>query len=308
MSATKRVQRAQTGALLAYPILSHGGPGVPDGVDLTQPSSATVRIRTASTPLPDSATAVTVDSLSGTLTSAAAEGATSLALTGAVTLVRGRQYVVTTTTGERFVVESRASGSSSTVRLAEPLPMAAAASSTIHGFALTTTLSTAQTSDIGEGLALWAVTYSSSVYAFTTQFRVVERIPRSTLTATALTRGYPIVHTIRSRLDGGLDELLQTVWDDALLPALEARGIRAELVIDPSRLEGVHAAMAVHHLLMLDPSKESAFRDEWKTIATQRFETALASREFWVDGEDEGAAPRDESAPPAAYRQTRWVR
>jgi hypothetical protein len=303
VSAAQKILRDSTDTLLVYPQLSAGGPAL-----LEQAASCTVRIGTPAVAMPSSSSSATVDSLSATTATEASEGDTSLVVASAATWIRGRQYLLTLTTGEVLVVASEKSGSSTTLYLSEPVPCAVPSGSTVKGYALTKALTADQTAQVGEGLALWTPSLTSISATFAQQFRIVRRIPRWTLTERVLTTSYPLLHTLRARNDVTFGELLQTVWDMRLLPLLEARGIRAEQIMSPDRLEPVHAIMCVHHLLALDPAREQAFVDRWAEEARQAFETALAGKELWIDADDEEATARDEDAPPAEYTRTRWGR
>lgn len=294
-----RVLLGSTDSLLVYP------------PEPEQPTGATVRIRTPSTPLPDSGVAATVDSLSATTSADAAEGATALTLASAATFVRGRQYVVTAPTGEVFGVRCAKGGSSTTLLLTEPLPLAVGTGATVQGYALSVALSTTQTSQRGEGVARWTATFAGdATEVFDTPLRVVRRIVRPTLTSSRATTLYPLLHTLRDRADTDFTEALTSTWDRLLLPALEAHGIAEELIVSPEKLESAHASYLVAHLMRNDPAREAADRDYWDAQARDALETALASKQFWVDtsDEDDAVVPRVEDAPPAAYRSVRWTR
>ncbi len=287
-----------------YPQVTTGGPLL-----LEQAASATVRIRTPAVALPDAGVAATVDAVSAVTDTDVDEGDTALVLEAPAAWVRGRQYLLTLTTGEVFVVVAAKGGSSATLQLTEPLPCAALAGSTVQGYALTAALSPTQTLGVGEGLALWtAVTAAGDVYTFSQQFRVVLRIPTSPLTWTRLATTYPLVHTLRPARDQDGSETIRAVWDVRLLPALEAKGILAERIMSPERLEPVHMAMCVHHLLAQDPAREQGFVDTWERAASHALELALASKDLWIDVEAEDEVPRDEDAPPQPYTHQRWGR
>jgi hypothetical protein len=303
LSSAQKVLVGTTATLLAYPQV------VTSGAVLEQPSAAGVRVRTPSTALPATGVTATIDTLSATTNTDAAAGDTTLHLAAAAAVIRGRQYLLGLTTGEVFVVVAKKGGTSTTVRLAEPLPCAALSGATLKGYAVSAALSSAQTAQIGEGLALWSVVFVAGMAVFESQFRIVRRIPRYTLTSSSLTTGWPILHTLRPSTDEDFTETLQAVWDNRLLPALAARGIRPEDVFSPDQLEPVHGTMIVHHLLAGDPARDGAFVDRAEETARQALETALSGKDFWVDAAaEEEAAPRDEDAPPAPYTTSRWTR
>ena len=136
----------------------------------------------------------------------------------------------------------------------------------------------------------------------------MQRIPTSPLTWGRLTTMFPLVHQLRPPTDPTGGELLQSVWDVRLLPALEAKGILAERIMSPDRLEPAHATFCVYHLLALDPAREQSFVESWREQGDNALELALAGKNFWVDAEDEAATPLDEDAPPQEFTYQRWSR
>lgn len=297
MSTAQRILLDSTGTLLAYP------------PTMEQATSATVRVRTPSTAMPALGVTATVDPVDGTVDADALEGATTLELDGAQVLLRGRQYLVVVTTGETFAVTCAMGGTIATLRTAEPLPLPVPAGSQVLGYALTRQLSADETAQRGEGLALWTAALPiAGAQTFGTQLRIVRRIPRYTLTSSKLTAAWPLVHQLRPRTDVDMTEVLQTVWDNRVIPKLEAKGIRAEQIISAEPLEPVHATAIIAHLMAMDSARAREDVEYWDDRLSDALDIALSGESFWVDEETEEAAPRDEDGPPAAYTFTRLTR
>lgn len=297
MSTAQKVLIDTTDTLVAYP------------PTLEQATSATVRVRTPSSSLPALGVTATVDSISGVTASEAVEGATSLELTQAKAFVRGRQYVVVVTTGERFSVTCALGGTMTTLRMTEPLPLDVPATSVVLGYALTRQLATDQTSAVGEGLALWTAALPvAGAQTFGTVLRIVRRIPRFTLTTSRLTTGWPNVNQLRARTDVDMTETMQAVWDNRVIPLLEAKGIRAEQVLSAEPLEPVHGTAIVAHLMAMDTARSVEEREFWDERVRDALDIALSGQSFWVDTETETAEPRAEDGAPAAYTFTRLTR
>jgi hypothetical protein len=297
VTTAQRILISSTGTLLAYP------------PTMEQATSATVRVRTPSTALPAAGVTATVDPVDGTVDADATEGATALVLEEAQTFVRGRQYLVVVTTGEVFAVTCALAGTTATLRMTEPLPLPVPAGSAVLGYALTRQLSTDETSARGEGLALWTAALPvSGSQTFGTQLRIVRRVPRYTLTTGRLTSSWPLVNQLRPPTDVDMTEVLQGVWDNRVVPALEAKGIRAEQVISAEALEPVHAAAIIAHLMAMDTARPREDVEYWDGRLREAMDLAVSGGGFWVDDEDEQAAPRAEDAAPASYTFTRITR
>lgn len=262
----QRVLVDSTATILSYPRLAVDGL-VTTGV----PSSATAR--RVAPQSPDAATAyvaATVDSLSTTTQGATSEGADSIALAGAVSLVEGRRYlIVDANHGKRIVVQASRGGSSSTLWLQEPLPTSIANGSTVSGIAVTVALSAAQTTEPGSGYVLFRATIDGVVREWDEPFRVVRRITSIALTPTELTQSYPTIRQIASSSDLTLEEAIQASWRMVMVPALSARGILDEDVLTDDVLVPMHASATVLHLARQWPAAPSEFVDRLATSYEQ---------------------------------------
>lgn len=264
-------------------------------------SSATVRFQTPSTSLTDAA-AATLDSSTWAIATAASEGDTLLTVDDygdAEAPIVGRRYVVRDQAygGEPFFIEVAAFDSTAnTIRCEQPIPRALAVGASVEGCALTTSLTTAHTSTIGDGSAEWTVTYlepdlltETVAVPFTTSFRVVKRESQYSLTWSALTQMAPELEHQRPPYDDTGAETLTAAWRRHVAPALAQRGIVPGRIIDPEWLEPAHVA-AVDYLL--HPADEMR-RDEFYS----KVEQAVTARGFWYDEEQDLSQPDDVVKP-----------
>jgi hypothetical protein len=254
----QRVLVDSTASILSYPRLAV------DGIIATGvPSSATARrVPPQAADASTAYVAATVDSLSTTVQGAQSEGADSVTLAGAVTLVAGRRYLITDANhGKTVVVTATNSGSSSTMYLQEPLPYAVANGSTVRGIAVTVALTAAQTADPGAGYVLFRATVDGTVREWDEPFRVVRRITSIALTTTELTQSYPVIRQIASSTDLTLEEAIQASWRMVMVPALSARGVLDEDILTDDVLVPMHATATVLHLARQWPAAPSEFVD-----------------------------------------------
>lgn len=289
----QRILKGSTQTLVSYPRVG------PDGRPLASPpGSPQVRIGTPAVPMPSAFTAATADSLFCALDVDADEGATAIIVSPNQSFVAERDYLATTPAGHVVVVRSAiagfgvVSGTAWSVELAEPVPQALPANTAIQGWALSRPLTAQQTATEGEGLAIWQAEIGGQTYEWAQAFRVVRRMPVSTLTAPRLTQAYPVVHTLRSRNDKSLDELIVSSWRHKVVPSLEARGIIEEDIIAVDRLEPVHAAACVLHLAEANPAIDAQFVDRWRSIFVQSLDTAMASRTWYEAPQTADPDPR----------------
>ena len=273
--------------------------------------SVTVRVRTPSTSLPavDDAEAATADTTSTTVATAAARGATTLTVASASGIDEGRAYVIGLgAVDDDFVVVDVRRVVGSVITLKEPLPILVPADSTLRGYRVSHALTADETKDRGEGVARWEATYASGQKRlWDQQFRVVGQRLHHTLTPSRLTQKYPIVHRFRPPNDEKLQEVIDTAWEDRVVPALEAKQIDIWTIKSAARLEQVVAAACVHHLVSMTEGADLEFVERMEKEYTNQMETALRGRHFWVDVPDE-LEPRDENAAPGRYEFTEYVR
>ena len=241
----QKILLGSTQTLLSYPLVNDGTP-----VRIV-PSSVTVRIGTPAVQMPDEGAGVsaTVDPLSTTTSAAAVEGATTLSVASA-TWVRGRRYLIGGANPQEITC-AQIDGASTSLRVAEPIPVAIASGATISGFAVYKALTAAQTEFVGEGLALWRAVMNSITYEWRQSFQIVRALPQYTLTATKLTQGSygALVRTLHPRQDTDFSETIAAGWSNRIEPLLSARKVKAEDVISWDALEPLHRMACVMELV-----------------------------------------------------------
>lgn len=292
----QRVLLGSTATLVSYPRVSDGGPWL-----RSSPTSATVRIRTPSTALPDTGADADVDHLCAELAEDAVEGDMTLILTTQETITRGRSYLLQREDdeGERVIVVADSDTYRTTVRLLEPLPCDVAAGAELAGFAVSIDLTAAQTSDAGECLALWTATVDGREVMWSQAFRVVRRLLVSVLTPSRLLSAYPLVRTLRSSVDVSLERVIDAAWTHRVLPWLSAQGVPEEDVVAADVLEPLHAHACLLHLAEQDPQLPRDFvqglRDEHERIKA----TTKSRTDWYVAAQLDDPPPRLEpSAQP----------
>lgn len=286
----QRILVGSTQAIVSYPRVSPAGAAL-----LAQPSSVTVRVGTpaVSTSLA-TYEAATVDNVSTTLENAAVEGDTTLTLAASTALVRGRRYIVAAAAGPVEVEHIGPTGSSTTVYLAEPLPCAIEDAAAFVGYAVSHALTSTETANPGNALALWRAVVDGVTYEWAQPFRVARRIPVCPLRPTQLTQAYPVVHTLRARTDTTLDEVIASAWHYRVLRALEAKGVQEEDIISVDVLEPLVAIACVLQLVMQDPVQPNEFVARIAEDYQRTLDAVLASRHWYEDHQSEAPAPKPE--------------
>lgn len=297
--AEQKILRDTTQTLLSYPRLADSGE-----VLRQVPASVVVKVGTPAVAFDDGASYVagTVDAVNTTLSAAAAEGATSLAIASAA-VRSGRRYLVADGAGGFVEVESRSEGTVTTMQLAEPLPRALASGAALRGFACSIALTTGQTDLVGNGIAEWQATMAapdSRVLVWLQGFRIVRRLLRHTLTPTRLTQAWPAVAAMRNRQDVDLEETIAATWEHRILPLLSARGIVEDNVASAEALEPLHALACVMQLLLPNPATAGELYERLERRWVQLEETTFARMDQWQVPQDEAPQPRPEGgAQPA---------
>lgn len=294
----QRILVGSTETLLSYPRLNNGR------LVMTQPTSCTVRIGTPAVSMPTSYDNATVDTVSQTLSATVAEGDCVIYLSSAAAVVRGRDYILTGVEGSTapLLVRAENGGTITDVLLAEPIPTTVATASPFVGFAVSHALTTTETANPGNALALWRAVISSVTYEWTQSFRIVRRIPVCPITPTRLTQAYPVIHTMRARTDLSLEELIATAWEFRVLRALEAKGIQEEDIVSTEVLEPLVAIGCVVQLVMQDPTQAPDFVQRILEDYERTMSSVLASRHWYEDSQTENPAPRPDTEQPTPRR------
>jgi hypothetical protein len=259
----------------------------------------TVRIGTPASGLDYSAAATnaTVDSVSTTTNAAASEGSDSVALAGAVALVKGRRYLFTdATSGEVIPAIAQKGGSLSTFYAAEPFPRALASGSSLKGYFLSVALTADQTASSGPAIAEWTATLNGVSETWRESFRIVKSDGLYTLTSATLTDSSPYAKRMRGDTDEDYSEAIDAAWRRYVLPAIYAKGLRPERIASRELLEPVHIA-AVEHFLAQQSEEDGDKRAEKRTEYGEALTLVLNSHELWVNPESEDVATPDPTAP-----------
>ena len=256
-----------------------------------------VRTGTPASAMPTTWTQTGVTALAAlsasTLSSAASEGATSLAVASMSTIARGMEYVIVdATTGARIMVTAKVTANSATTfYLEEPLPVDVATGSTITCIPFSLTLSAAQTAQVGRGLVLCKATIYGTEYQWREPFRIVRQFLNFTLTPTRLTQLQPELKTLRDRADDSFEELMTTAWDNRILRFLAVNDIDEDDVVNAHALETAHAFACLMERRMFHPSTtpevRAAIEKEWAII---QGETLRARNDWWTAPQTETPA------------------
>jgi hypothetical protein len=242
-------------------------------------------------------TACTVDSLSTSVDADAQEGATQLVVSEA-TWVRGRRYLITTTTGEVFPVVSQTSGLSDTLDVEEPLPRSVLTGATITGWRISVALSSTQTSTRGTGVVEWTATLNGVSRVWEDTWEIVHSDGAYTLTADLLTRQSPYAARMRADSDVDYSEAIDAAWNRFVLPSLMAKQVRPHLISSRKVLEPAHIA-AVEYLLAMTQDNDSQMRAEKKESFNESMSLILASRDLWVNPDNgDVTTPNPDTARP----------
>lgn len=272
-----QVLKDSTDTLLVYPPSSHSG----------QASSASVRVGTPSTPIPDddSWEAATVDAVSATTNAAANKGATSLSFASDPTCTPGRKYLLELTTGQKLHVEVIATGT--TVVLAEPLAMAIPSGTALKGVAITHALTTAETENLGEGLVKVKATIGGSDFHWDQRFEVVDSIFSITLTAAALSERRPDIMRLRPPNDLTGSELIEAAWTDVLRLRLRARGYEEAKINSPVELEPALLEACAYLVTKMYRSEDTERMQARMDDLERAIDDTLASKQWWYDESDQ---------------------
>jgi hypothetical protein len=302
--AEAKILKGSTQTLVSYPRVSAGG-----SLILAQPTSVEVQITTpASTPATvDTFASATVDTLSTTTSSDAAEGAVRIPLATALETFKGRSYLVENEEGTVHVVECGYTTDDNDIWLAGPLLSAVESGSLVKGWACSKALTSAQTATCGNGTATWKAVIDGVTYQWAQSFRVVRRIVSSTLTPQRLIADAPALIGGRGRNDLNLEKLIDAAWRHEVLPLLHARGIKEEDIVSVEELEPLHlaACLVLHYRSRQDV--DGAFFERQVARLEQLKETTFVSDLWWDYPQNDTAAPRPEAnaGKPSGIRMSR---
>lgn len=273
---TQVVQQGETATLVGYP------PSALRGAI----SAGTVRVGTPAVSLPDSGSAITVSSLDTTTSASATRGATSITATDATGATAGRIIGIGNLEAE---IES-VSGNTITLRL--PLPQDVASGTAIKGHDLAISLSSAQTAEAGNAVALWHDTATGTEWTQT--FIVGHRAVAYQLDSAGLRLRYPIVDRLSSSRDADLTDVIEASWLGEVQRHLLGHGLQPEEIRSWDQLNEWHAAAAAFRLVLNNPRMAPEELDKWGEIVASARTNALDSRRFWyAETEELGEQPDD---------------
>jgi hypothetical protein len=238
---------------------------------------------------------VTVDGVDVSTDGDAAVGDVDLSIDSA-TLVRDRRYLLEVD-GRVLDVESRTHGTTTTMRMATPLPIAIGTNDgRLKGFALLRTLTAAETAAVGECSVEWQATIGGLVVQWVDLFRVVARLPKATLTPGLLLRLRPQMRSFALPTDVTFEDVITGAWEGTMQVLLENAGVFDEDVISDEALAPLHALACVLHVIQDDPVFDRLYvEDVRKQFAMLRDSTFR--RVSWSEqGQATVVAPRDPSA------------
>jgi hypothetical protein len=303
MALEQQVLRDQTGTLIAYP---------PASGALNNLATPLVRIQTpnVSMPLEGSEDAATLDPVDTTTSAAASRGADSVALTSVANApVPGRKYLIGKYTGDvdpLVVTVVRLDGT--TAYLQEPLPRAVESGELFCGYALTHQLTTTETDDEGDGLAIWSVNVGGQKYTWHQAFKVVKQYVHPDLTADQLLAQYPQVERLSFAEDLSLKEAIDSAWENMIIPSMESRGLFWERIKTVKRLNPALALATIYHLQRADARFPLDVLEESRQQYLRALDVAFQSVDFWYDAGDDEGSRRDDAGRVPAYRQLRLSR
>lgn len=290
--AEQRILKGSAPTLVSYPRLR------PNQLAQAQPTGTpTVKVATPGSPSPTAQNA-TIDSVSTSVTAAAAAGSKEIAV-GSATFTRGRRYLVTFD-GNTIVVESRnGGGATTTLRLVDPLPCDVPDDALVEGFAVTRTLTTTETSLVGEGSALWAAQIDGQNVQWSSLFRIVSRMPTALLTEGELLRAFPVIASMMPAGEISLDNVIGAAWEHRVVPVLEAKGAFDEDVTSDVALVPLHALACMRHLYDFDSRVTADFRADLRAAWEESIATTFARLSYAERPQDQDPlVPRSPGAEP----------
>lgn len=308
MALEQQVLRDQTGTLIAYP---------PASGALNNIATPLVRIQTpnVSMPLEGSEDAATLDATNTTTNGGNPRGQDYVDITnGEITIPTvGRKYLIGKYTGDIdpvvcTVVRVKDQGVNYRIYLQEPLPRAVESGELFAGFAITHQLTTEETDDEGDGLAIWSATIGGEKYTWHQAFKVVKQYVHPDLTADQLLAQYPQVERLSFAEDLSLKEAIDSAWENMVIPSLESRGLFWERIKTVKRLNPAIALATIYHLQRADARFPLDVLEESRQQYLRALDVAFQSVDFWYDSADDEGSRREDAGRVPAYRQLRLSR
>jgi len=265
-----------------------------------QPASVEVKTVTPTSNDFESYAAATVDTLSETILSDAAEGSLRIAITGSAAEI-GVSYLIENSPlpnldTSPIVIVCR-SISPSYVFLEQPLEREISLGASFSGYRVSKALTTTQTENWGECVAKWKATYLDGTYdEWYQQFKVVKGRSKYALTSEQLRRDFPTVNWKRFRTND-FQDLLDVGWN-ALASKLMSRQIRIDRIRSWEVLNWAHSQACYLHLLIQDDNFDSVRFEimnlQYRETIRELLENSL---ETWYDKENDDTPRADDHMP-----------
>lgn len=220
--------------------------------------------------------------------------------------VAGRRYLVADD-GYTFVVESRASGASQTLRLASPLPEGISADATVAGYAVLIASDPTETATEGEAAVEWEATVAGEAVVWVDLFRIVRRIPKATLTPSRLLMLEPTMFSLQLPADVTHERVIAGAWE-RLQVILERNQILDEDVVSDEALVPLHAAQCVLLIVEKDPRFDRAFVEDLRTSFRILQDSVFNRKSYDEQGQLVAVTPRVTGVREERGRGIRVVR
>jgi len=253
--------------------------------ELGASSAATVALYYPGGGTLQAAATATRDSTSTTLSAAAAKGARSVVVTSATGITVGTRYLVAA--GGLTVDVEVKSISGTTIYITAPLSAPMASGATYKGWLLSYALTTTHTDVIDQSYrAEWVYTIATVAYQSQQTYDVVAALDYYETTLADVIARHPRISAMLYDWQQDGDDLLETVWQQMVVPALRARRMRPELLMDKGGLVPVHVAHVNLHVAEHE-AMLSSDRLEQLDVAKVNAESTLQLYSSAVDWQDE---------------------
>lgn len=265
------IQKDESSTIVFYPPINV----------LFQPENAFIRFSTPHTAMPDSGDEVvaTIESVSATINAETKKGKTTLSFAADPNFTAGRRYLLETVEGYKEVIEPLNSGS--TVTLSQSLPFKVGVGDTVKSLAISAPITATDTQTQGLGLINAYADFNGEKVYWQQEFKIVDVVPRLTLSWTSLVEMLPECDRLRPRTNFEPQKIINAAWDMTLKPDLQNLGINLEYIKNWESLEHVHALAVVNNMTnSSDSNNTERIRQTWI-----RYNSALRkvveSKEFW---------------------------
>lgn len=263
-----------------------------------RPSAATVTIKTSggsALPTAVSAASATIDSVNTTIATWSDSTPQQCTVASATGITVGRQYLITTATGQKCFVKVRhvVSGTK-TVYFEQDAPFDLAAADTFVGTRISYAIIAANTATADLNYrCTWVYTVSSVSYTRNSLFDVVRVLPYNTATSDGFRAYAPDLteeFELSAASDGDWTRRLTAAYDKVLFD-LDQRGTWPNLLLDMQQLEYCVYERALYELAETHiPSAFNGFPQDWLKVRAKRYDDTMAQllqAPSWYDENDD---------------------